>query len=273
MPGFLALLTAKLAGLGAVTKATLAAATAAVTMTMAGGAAGVIPLPGSHADSGSAAGSAIHEVTTALDAARSSLPPTTAGATSAQATGGATGTTTSTTMASAALAARTTTSQATTSTGAAGAATVAGSANAGRIPRVTVPNIPALPALPPCVANLLPTGRTVPDPTTLVTQLPTCILSVISAHLPLGAIEGAIASANFPVDLSKCLSAVVRAVPTLIGGNVSGLTQLVASCMPRGSLPGMGSIPGAGSIPGFSSIPSFSSIPGLSSIPNFGFSR
>jgi len=36
MPGFLALLTAKLAGLGAVTKATLAAATAAVTMTMAG---------------------------------------------------------------------------------------------------------------------------------------------------------------------------------------------------------------------------------------------
>ncbi len=49
--GFLAGLTAKLAGLGSVAKIAIASVTAALTMTVAGGAAGVLPVPfdGGHA--------------------------------------------------------------------------------------------------------------------------------------------------------------------------------------------------------------------------------
>ena len=113
-----------------------------------------------------------------------------------------------------------------------------------------MPTIPALPALPTCVANLVPTAGTAPDPTRLVAQLPACIRSVVAASLPLDTIRQALGSANLPANVSTCLSAVVGAVPGFTGGDLSGLPQLLSTCLRISSIPGAGSIPGFGSIPG-----------------------
>jgi len=258
MPGFLALLTAKLAGLGALAKAAVAAVTAAVTMTLAGGATGVIPLPGSRASSAPVAAEAIRDAAAAVSTARSAVPAATLDGTGAQAGAGTSRSTTPSTAAGSA--ARTTASAAAgTATSVAGASKLAGAAtsaaaSAGNLPTVAVANSPALPALPSCVTNLSATGGTVPDPAKVLTQLPTCIRTVIGARLPLDVIQSAIASAHLPVDVTKCLTSVIRAVPGLAAGDMSALAQLVSSCTP-GSIPGMRSVPGVGSIPGLGSFP------------------
>ena len=79
MPGFLAAVLAKLAGAGTVTKA-IAATTAALTVALGGGAAGVIALSGGQ-DGPSAAvvQGAARQVTAAVDAANSVPLPTSTG--------------------------------------------------------------------------------------------------------------------------------------------------------------------------------------------------
>jgi len=249
MPGFIAALIAKLAGVGTVAKAALAAATAALTLGVAGGATGVLPLPGGSGDAAVIARGAIDQATAAVNSAVASVPAT-SGTAAVQAAGGAAVTSP----------AGSTSTHAETAT-----STAANSAKLPTVPNVVVPTVPALPAIPRCVADLIPTGTTVPDPARLVAQLPACVLSVVSASLPLDTIQSVIGTANLPVDVSRCLWSVLRSVPTFAGGNLSGLPKLLSACLPTGSIPGMGSIPGAGSIPGLGS----GSIPGLSSISRF----
>ncbi|MDQ3680362.1 MAG: hypothetical protein M3378_07440 [Actinomycetota bacterium] len=235
MPGFLAALMAKLAAMGTVAKAAIATTTAALTMAAAGGAAGVLPLPGGDSDPAVMAQGAIDQATEAVGTATSPVPPPTSGGTGAQTAGGA-----SVTSPTAATSGRAGT----------GVATPAGARSA------AVPNaaVPAIPAMPSCVAGLIPTGGAMPDPARLATQLPACILSVVQAHLPMDAIQSAIGSANLPVDVSRCLSSVLASVPNFVGGDLSGLSQLVSACLPTGSVPGTGSVPtGSGSFSGFRS--------------------
>jgi hypothetical protein len=84
------------------------------------------------------------------------------------------------------------------------------------------------------VSDLIPTGGTLPDPERLVAELPACIVTVVTEHLPLDTIQSIIGSANLPVDVSRCLSAVVSSLPGFSGGDLSGLSQLLSSCMPTG---------------------------------------
>ncbi|MDQ3569878.1 MAG: hypothetical protein M3450_10885 [Actinomycetota bacterium] len=233
MPGLLAALMAKLAAMGTVAKAAIATATAALTMAAAGGAAGVLPLPGGDSGPGVVSQTAVDQATAAVGPATSSLPPAMSGGTGAQTTSGA-----SVTPPSAATSARAGTGPAT-----------AASTNSAAVPNAAVP---AIPAMPSCVASLIPTGGAMPDPARLATQLPACILSVVRAHLPLDAIQSAIGSANLPVNVAGCLSSVLGSVPGFMGGDLSGLSQLVSACMPSGSVPGTGSMPtGQGSFSGF----------------------
>ena len=233
MPGFLAAPLAKLANIGTLTKAAATVAAAALTMTVAGGAAGVLALPGGQADTDGAAHVAPAQATARVDAAVTSSPsPAGAGAS--------------------AVSRSTVTSKAGSSSG---STTVATSAKAAqptpptvptppRAANVGAPALPALPAIPSCVRDLIPTGGTTPDPMALVSKLPACIMSVISSSLPLDAILAVIRSANLPVDLSKCLSSVLSSIPALAAGDLSRLPQLLAGCLPTGSFPGMGSMPG-----------------------------
>ena len=224
MPVILAGLLAKLAGLGAVAKAAIATATAALTIAV-GGATGVLPIPGGGPEPASIAQGAIAQANAAVSSATSSLPAPTPGVTGVQAASAA-----SATPPAASTSAKASTAVATPK--------VTPSAN---VPNVSVP---AIPAIPSCVANLIPSGTTVPDPAKLVAQLPACIASVVTASLPLDTIQSVIGSAKLPVDVSKCLSSVVRSVPTFVSGNLSGLPQLLSACLPAGSIPGTGSIPG-----------------------------
>ncbi len=245
MPGFATALIAKLAGLGTVAKAAIATATAVLTMALAGGASGVLPLPGGHADSGVVVQGALDHAAAAVGSATKPLPPP-SGGTDVQAAAGA-----SVTPPTGSASTHASTGVATPTAGT--------SANLPTVPDVTVAAVPA------CVTNLVPTGATVPDPVQLVSQLPACVLSVVTAHLPLDTIQAAIGSANLPVNVSGCLSSVLTSLPALVGGNMSGLAQLLSHCLPTGSIPGIGgSIPGAGSIPGIGG-----SIPGMNLIPGF----
>jgi hypothetical protein len=85
----------------------------------------------------------------------------------------------------------------------------------------------------------------------LLAKLPSCIRSLIAAHLPLDTLRQRIASAHLPVDVSACLSSALGSVPNLARGNPSGVSQIVSACVPAGALRGTGSLPGRGSIPGF----------------------
>jgi len=223
----LAVLLAKVAGLGGVAKAAAATATAVVTMGVAGGATGVLPLPGGSPDPSALVQSAIGGA--AADVGRSvtiPVPPTTAGGAAARA---ATGASVTTPAGSTSARTRATVTPPTVPPAAASIR--------------TVPTIPALPALPTCVANLIPTGRTAPDPTRLVAELPACIRSVVAANLPVDTIRQALGSANLPANVSTCLSAVVGTVTGFTGGDLSGLPQLLSTCLRIGSVPGAGSTP------------------------------
>ena len=247
MPGALAALLAKMAGLGTAAKAAVATITAALTMTAAGGAAGVLPLPGGHTEVPPL--ESAWQASVAAGSGATSTPPTTAGGTALQAAT-ATSVSSSTGSTSAPAGSGAATSKVATSVSVPPVTTVAGSAGLPSVSTVADRIIPAVPTLPPCVAGLIPAAGTRPDPTTLITQLPACILSVISAHLPLDVISRVIGTANLPVDISRCLSAVLRMVPTVVGGNLAGLSQLLSACLPTGGLPGAGARATGGSATG-----------------------
>ena len=239
MLGFLAVPIAKLAGLGTLTKAAAAVSTAALTMTVAGGAAGVLQPP-----DGPSPGEVV--VQHAAPQASASAGSVTSRASSTASVGTPAPTTTG---------AKVTTpigsgsAQASTASSSAPAA----AANLPRLPAAPVPAVPALPALPGCVANLVSAGGTAPDPIRLVSQLPVCILSVVKASLPLDAIRSAIGSAGLPAEVSACLSSVLSSVPGLAGGDLSGLQQVLSDCLPTGTIPGGGTFSGMGPFPGIGS--------------------
>jgi hypothetical protein len=231
-------------------KAAIAAVTAAVTMTVAGGATGVLPLPGGHADTPASIQSTIQQ-------AIAQVP------TSVAVSGNAgTGTGTATPSVGVSAAAHTTTSSGNSQTTAAATATAT--------PQVSVPTsvpLPTLPALPACVKDLIPAKGTTIDPTTFITKLKACIQSLIAAHLPKSDVQGMFGSANFPTDIASCLSSLIGSMPGLPGvsglpgaagstgsttvaaGTTSTPAQILAACMPTGSFPGVGSLPGLGSLP------------------------
>ncbi|MBA2496711.1 MAG: hypothetical protein H0V33_06375, partial [Acidimicrobiia bacterium] len=226
MFGLLAALTAKLAGVGTAAKA-VAASTAAVTAAVAAGAAaGIVPMAGANVDPGTVARPAIEQVAAAVSPTTLPLAPTTTGAAEVQAEASVTPSTESTSA---------------EATSGLAPPTDVDSANIPAVP--ALPTIP-LPVVPSCVTALIPTGGTVPDPAQLAAQLPACILSVVTANLPLDAIESAIDAANLPVDVAGCLSSVISSIPGFVGGDLTGLSQLLSACLPTGSLPGTGSFPG-----------------------------
>lgn len=255
MPGFLAVLIVKLAGLGAVTKVAAATTTAALTMALVGAGTGVLPVPSGAADTALVARGGIDHATAAEVSSAFSLPVGTSGGTAAPAAAVVLSPTDSTSAKASTV----------VPTPAAAPAKLPSLSNVGAVSNVATPTIPTLPAIPRCVANLLPTGGTPPDPTMLVAQLPACIQSVVAAHLPLDTVQRAIGSANLPVALSKCLSAVLGSVPGFVGSDLSDVPRLLAACLPTGPVSGTGSIPGTGSLPGAGSIPGIGSLPGISS--------
>lgn len=234
MSGLLAGLLSKLAGLGTAAKAALAAATAAVTMTVAGGAAGVLPIAGGSA--GTTASVQAPAPATATAGVAASATPSSIAATIVQATAGA-----STTPTTAHAAAGVTTPASTTA-----AAAVA----TPPAPSVQTPTLPTLPALPACIKDLIPAKGTTPDPATLIPKLVACVQSLVATHLSLTDIQGVLGSANLPANVTTCLSSVFSSLPGLTTGSASGLSQVLAACVPTGSLPSFGSIPLPGAFSG-----------------------
>lgn len=239
MPGVLLALVAKMAGLGTAAKGAAVAATTALAMAVAGGAAGVLPLPGDGAEV-ALLQSAV-QGRSATEATTTSAPPTTVGRTVVQTARSASATSSAGPVS--ARAGGTVAADATTST------------SLPRVADATLSSLPALPALPACVADLIPAAGARPDPATLIVRLPACVRSVLAAHLPLDTIQRLIGSANLPVDLVRCLSSVLRTVTAAAGANLSGLPQLLSACLPGGVIPGAGSGRTTGSVP----------------IPDFGF--
>jgi hypothetical protein len=263
MPGALGLLTAKLAGLGTVAKAAIAAITAALTMTVAGGATGVLPVPGSHTATAVVPQAAVDQAAAALQAAAAAASAAANTAANAAASTpqvqasvhtSAPSTTASTAAATSPKTSVTSNVNAANTAASAGAVTNAATLTTS----VTSSTLPLLSKLPSCVAALIPAPGTTPDLAKLFSQLPACILSVVKAHLPLDTVQPAIGSAHLPVDLFKCLVTALKAAPVTAGGtNLSGLRQALAGCLPAGSLPGTAtgsaSVPGLGSFTGLKS--------------------
>lgn len=259
---FSALLT-KLAGAGTAAKATVAGLTAAVTMSVAGAAAGVLPAPAQGAVAGVvnavsplnlATGNSTAAVDTALthvDQAMGSVPvpvPVPVPVTAASAT-----------------------------TPAASASTSAGTKapvpapSLPSLPAVGVPSLNSLPvdlpvSLPACVTNLVPTGTT-PDPARLLAQIPGCITSVLG-------------STGMPIDVSKCVAAVLATVNGVLSpGSMGSLPQLnVSACVPFDTSACTSNTISAVAPAGMSSMPfvgdmvakmfaGFGGMPGLSNVP------
>ena len=247
MPGFLGALIAKLVG-GTVAKAALAT-TAALTMVVGGGAAaGIIPT-GADTDAVAVAQSDLDEANDTADAAVEPAPTAAAVEATEPAADEAS----------------------VTPPAASASASASADTNTAAAPAADMPDVPDVSTLipeavvPPCVSDLIPSGGSVPDPTQLVSQLPTCILSVVTANLPLDLIEQAIGSANLPVDVSGCLTSVLASLPTFVSGDLSGLSQILSACVPAEFIPGSGS----GSFPGSEFIPGS----GSGSFPGFDFGR
>lgn len=181
-------------------------------MAVAVGTAGV--LPGAGTDAGVVTQGVVQQASPTTAQAADPLPAPTPGGPEVEATGWTT-----------------TPTAGSTSPRAAGVAPTTTSAN---LPAGAGGALPTSPAIPGCVADLIPTGGTPPDPDRLINELPACIVTVVTDHLPLDTIQSIIGSANLPVDISRCLSAVVSSLPGFSGGDVSGLSELLSSCMPTG---------------------------------------
>jgi len=255
MPGFLAGLLGPLAGLGTAAKAGIAAAFAAVTMSVAGGATGVLPIPGVHADGAAVAQTAAPSIpTSAASVSVSGSASTQSGGAGAQA--GVAATVTVPTVPAITHAVTP-------------APPVPVSTSAIAVP---TPTLPTLPALPACVQNLIPPKGTMPDPAKILAQLPACIQSIIAAHTPAPVLSNVPGLADLPANVSKCLSAVFAAIPNVGSGKLTSVSptsldptaimSIMAACTPTGLVPGGGSLFGGGSIPGAGSIPGLGSVTG-----------
>jgi hypothetical protein len=236
MPGFLGALIAKLVG-RTVAKAALATTTALTMVVGGGAAAGIIPT-GGDANPVAVAQPAVDQAGDAADAALDLAPPAPPVDAVVPADDEASE--------------MPPTASASADAGAAAATpSVSPATNLDEVPDVSDFETPELSAQPDCVTGLIPTGGSVPDPARLVAELPTCILSVVTANLPLDLIEQAIDSADLPVDISGCLSSVLASLPTFVGGDLSALSAILSACLPAGAIPG--SEAGSGSFPGFGS--------------------
>jgi len=222
--GFLGGLAAKLAGLGSVAKAAIATATAALTMTVAGGAAGVLPFEGGHS------GPAV-TVTTAAQAATGD--GTTLPATSADTDGQAAAETSPTTTA------------VSTSAGAVGSTEgPAGSTPSVATPPVPVPGtgLPDLSGLAHVPSEVLACFSPIVDlvkslPGTPIDQLGT-IGSQFAAIGPqiVACVTGIVADLPLPSGMNACIA------------NIMSFVRSMASQLPTGT-PGVGGLDLAACIP------------------------
>ena len=226
--GFLAGLIAKLAGLGTAAKAAIATLTAAVTMTVAGGAAGVLPLPGGGGGSGSdVVRPATETVDEAVDATAETMTGETevnAGAQVSTTTPGATG------SAGADLNASVETPSTTAD---------AASVPEAVVPGVTLPDLSGLAEVPDQVMQCL---EPVFD---LVAQLPMVSPSQVTQIGPgiVSCVTGIVSNLPLPSGLDTCISEIM--------GFVGGMTSMsagmpnfggfdIASCIPAGlPVPGL----------------------------------
>jgi len=216
--GFLAGLIAKLAGLGSAAKVAIAGTTAALTLTVAGGAAGVLPLPGGSAGDAAiqatAPGAVVVETTT----------PTTSADTAAPDTGASVTAVTGSTSASADAAADVSPPTASVATPAVPAAVPAGA----------LPDLSGLAQIPTQVMNCL---TPVLD---LVTGLPTVSPSQIHqvGTSIVGCVTGIVRSVPLPFGLDACIAQIMGFVGDLSSQLPTGTPDLsgfdVAACIPSG---------------------------------------
>lgn len=228
--GFLAGLFAKRAGLGSAAKVAVASTTAALTLTLAGGAAGVVALAGHSGDAGTPVQT--HQAARVGDPV--TLPAS--GATNVQAGGDASVTTPS------------------------------GSTSAGGGVSVPTPSVPTSPAtnvaravVPPAgtIPSLPVPGGAVPDVSGL-TQLPTQVLGCLTPILDLvsgmptvpmdqitkigptivSCVSGIVAGMPLPFGLNACISEIMGFVSGITAQLPTGMPDVsgfnVAACIPSG---------------------------------------
>jgi len=218
--GFLTGLVAKLAGLGSAAKIAIATATAALTMTVAGGAAGVLPFEGGHSGptvtvtTTEPAGTP--EVTTSpTEPAESAVTP---GDASVPMSGGSTS----------------------SSTGAVGADDVSGSStplastSPVPVPGVALPDLSGLTQLPTqvlaCLSPVVDLVKGLPTvPTDKIATIGPSIVSCVSAI---------VADLPLPAGMSACVSSIMAFVRNITSQLPTGTPNVgsfdVASCIPTG---------------------------------------
>lgn len=220
--GFLAGLMAKLAGLGSAAKIAVATATAAITMTVAGGATGVLPIGTGHS------GPTVTVTTTEpAGSAEGTTSPTTSVESGVGATGGSPSVATSEGPTS-------------STAGAVGSDDAPGVAN----PPASIPPVP------------VPAGA-LPDPSGL-TQVPSQVLACLSPIVDLvkglpavptgqiatigtsivSCVSAIVADLPLPFGMSTCVSDILSFVRNLVSQLPTGTPSLgsfdVAACIPTG---------------------------------------
>ncbi|MDQ6797910.1 MAG: hypothetical protein M3011_07815 [Actinomycetota bacterium] len=224
--GFLTGLMAKLAGLGSAAKIAVATATAALTMTVAGGAAGVLPFEGSHSGPAVTVTTTQPASTTEVTTSPTTLDEPANGDASVTTSGGSTPSV----------------------TGAVGAGQLPGSSAPSAstspvpVPGVTLPDLSGLTQVPTqvlaCLGPVVDLAKGLPSVSmdkiaTIGPNIVSCV-SAIVADLPL------------PSGMSACVStimALVRNITSQLPTGTPDLSSLdVAACIPTG-LPGSAGLP------------------------------
>ncbi len=218
--GFLAGLLTKLAGLGSVAKAAIGTVTAALTMTLAGGAAGVLPIPGTHS------GPTVTVTTTdPAVSADATTPPPTSRDDGVQAGAEASGTTP------------------------AGSTKAAGAVGTAEAPTSSIPSV----SIPPVTVP----GAGLPDLSGLA-QIPTQVLACFSPVLDLvkgfpavpfdqlatigpsivSCVTGLVANLPLPSGMNTCVSSILSFVRNITSHLPTGTPSVgsfdVAACIPTG---------------------------------------
>jgi len=225
--GFLAGLVAKLTGLGSVAKAAIASVTAALTLTVAGGATGVLPFEGGHS------GPTVTVTTTEPAGTVDGTSPSVPDGSGVQAGG--------------AVSLATPTGSTTGAAGAAGAADVSGvAAPPVPIPPVAVPGaaLPDLSGLAHVPTQVLACLSPIVDlvkglPGTPMNQLAT-IGSQFAAVGPqiVSCVSGIVAGLPLPSGMNTCVSNILSFVRNIVSQLPTGIPSVggfdVAACIPSG---------------------------------------
>ncbi len=219
--GFLTGLVAKLAGLGSAAKIAVATATAALTMTVAGGAAGVLPFESNHSGPTVTATTTEPAATTEV-----TTSPTTSDESAVAAGADASVTTPSGSTSS--------------STGAVGVSEVSGSS----VPSGSVPPVPAPGAALPDLSGLtqVPTQvlACLGPVFDLVKGLPTVPMDKIATIGPgiVSCVSAIVAKLPLPSGISACVSSIMTFVRNITSQLPTGTPNVgsfdVASCIPTG---------------------------------------